>query len=341
MPSALDLLLSQLRRDLEREESPLRSQVILAYESAIYDLEHDLFNVTWLIEDAQSRGIEITPDWLYRQDRYKRLIAKAEEQMARFSQQALPIIEQTNMRGASLGGRHATPLLEAAGIQASFGTGINTPAVETLMQTMFRPGPIRDVLDSYGGNVTAVIRHHMGQGVIQGLSPREVVRNITRDLASGTNQARLSTLVRTEHMRAYRLSQGQHLEQVAHAIMDYQWNAALQPGRTCLACLSLHGTVSSERRGKNHPNCRCIETPRGYFTPERYRNTTTGADWFAAQPAAIQRKMMPSQAAFDAYKRGDVQMSDFLGEKHSDTWGTSVYERSGKEAIAVAERRRG
>lgn len=332
MASALDLLLSQLRRDLEREEGPLRSQMILAYESAIYDLEHDLFNVTWLIEDAQARGIDITPDWLYRQDRYKRLIARAEEQMARFARDAMPIIEQTNLRGARLGTMHGPSLLEAAGIRASFGTGINTQAVDILMQNMFREGPIRDVLDGYGGNTTAVIRHHMAQGVIQGLSPREVVRNITRDLASGTNRARLSTLVRTEHMRSYRISQAQMFEEYSHAIMDYQWNASLQT-RTCLACLSLHGTVSSEPRGKNHPNCRCIETPRGYFTPERYRNTTTGEEWFAAQPVAVQRAMMPSQASYEAYKSGDLTLRDFVGERHSEVWGDSVYQRSGIEAM--------
>lgn len=339
MPSALDLILSQLRRDLENAEAPLRSQVILAYETAVQDLEHDLFNVTWLIEDALSRGEDISPDWLYRQDRYKRLISKAEAQMARFADEALPIVEQTSRSGASLGARHATPLLEAAGIQASFGTSINTPAVDALYQLMFRrDSPIRDVLDSYGGNATAVIRHHMGQGVIQGLGPREVVRNIMRDLASGTNRARLSTLVRTEHMRVYRISQAQQLEQYRHAIQSYRWSCALQ-SRTCLACLAMDGELFDEPQYKMHPNCRCICVPQGLYTPDRYKRQS-GAEWFAQQPEATQRLMMPSQAAFDAYRRGDVTLQDFVGEKHSDVWGTTTYQLSGKEALKRAEARR-
>lgn len=337
MPSALDLLLSRLRRDLENAEAPLRSQMVLAYESAIAELEHDLFAVTWLIEDALSRGVEISPDWLYRQDRYKRLIDKAEAELARFSNQALPIIEQTNRSGVTLGARHATPLLEAAGIQASFGTTINTAAVDRLYQMMFRrDSPIRDVLDGYGGNATAVIRHHMGQGVIQGLSPREVVRNIMRDLASGTNRARLTTLVRTEHMRSYRLSQAQQLEPYSHAIKGYRWSCALQT-RTCLACLAMDGEVFDEPQTKMHPNCRCICTPIGYYTPERYQRQS-GAEWLAQQPESVQRGMFPSQAAYEAWKRGDVTLGDFVGEKHSDVWGTSIYQLSGREAMARGRR---
>lgn len=336
MPSALDLLLSQLRRDLERAEAPMRSQLILAYESAIYDLEHDLYYVTWLIEDAISRGEEITPDWLYRQDRYKRLIAKAEEQLSRFSDIAMPIIQDTTRNGITLGDNHSSPLLEAAGIRGSFGTTINTAAVDALYQMMFREGPVRDILDSYAGNATGVIRHHMGQGVIQGLSPREVVRNITRDLASGTNRARLSTLVRTEHMRSYRWSQATQLERFSHAIKAWRWSSAHQ-ARTCLACLALDGELFDEPQYTMHANCRCICVPVGYYTPERYQRQS-GAEWFASQPLATQREMFPSQASFDAFRNGDITLKDFIGQRHDDVWGTSIYQKSGKQAMAEAKR---
>lgn len=336
MPSALDLLLSRLRRDMENAEAPLRSQLVLVYETAIAELEHDLFNVTWLIEDAMSRGEDITPDWLYRQDRYKRLIAKAEEQLQRFSTEALPILEQTNFSGARLGARHVSPLLEAAGIQASFGTSINTAAVETIVQNMFRAGPIKDVLDSYGGNATAVIRHELAQGITLGKSPREVVRRIQDTLISGTNRARLTTLTRTEMLRSYRVSSAEMLKEFSHAIKGYRWSCALQT-RTCLACLAMDGEVFDEPQHKMHPNCRCICTPIGYYTPERYKRQS-GADWFAQQPEAVQRGMFPSQAAYEAYKRGELPLSAFVGEKHSDVWGSSIYERSGKEAMARAKR---
>lgn len=339
MPSALDLLLNQLRRDLEREEGPLRSQLILAYESAIYDLEHDLFNVTWLIEDARERGVDITPDWLYRQDRYQRLITKAEAQMARFAGEAMPIVETTFRQGAGLGVQHAPSLLEAAGIRASFGSSINVPAVDTIMQLAYRPGPVRDVLESYGPNAAAVIRHELTQSVILGKSPRQTVRDIQRTLASGTNRARLNTLTRTEHLRAYRLAQQETMRPYSHAITGWAWSASLS-SRTCLACMALHNQVFDEPQSTQHPNCRCVMRPLGRYTPERYRDTRTGEGWIRAQPEHIQRAMFPSEQAYQEFKANRLGLQDFVGHKHSDVWGTSVFERSGKDAITVAKRRR-
>lgn len=335
MPSALEFLLSQLRRDLENAEAPLRSQMVLAYESAVATLELDLYQVTWLIDDARNRGEEITPEWLYQQERYQRIIVKAEAQLARFSDDAMPIVESTFRSGARVGVPHGQSLLSAGGINVGFGTNINTQAVDVIYQTMFREGPIRDVLDSYGGNATAVIRHQMGQGVILGKGPREVVDEIMRDLISGTNRARLGTLVRTEHMRAYRGSLDQQFESYKSQIRRYRWVAAKQ-ARTCLACLALDGTESDEPRGKHHPNCRCLEVPLGRYTPDRYRTYQTGEAWFREQPASTQRAMMPSQAAFDAYQRGEIGLQDFVGHRHSDVWGESIYEMSGREVLAAS-----
>jgi hypothetical protein len=65
----------------------------------------------------------------------------------------------------------------------------------------------------------------------------------------------------------------------------------------------------------------------------------TGPDWFARQPAATQRAMLPSAEAFAAYQRGEVTLDDFRGVRRSRVWGTSYIQRSGVRAIARAKGR--
>src|SRR5690606_2170992 len=112
--------------------------------------------------------------------------------------------------------------------------------------------------------------------------------------------ARLEALVRTESMRAFR---GSLFDQYsAMGVERWRWTAA-HGSRTCLACLSLSGRTfpMSEPFMAAHVNCRCVPTP---VSPAV--SVESGPDWFARQPVATQRAMMPSDEAFDAWQNGDV-----------------------------------
>lgn len=332
-PSLLDLLLAQIRDDLGNAESPFRAQLMFSYDEAIRQLEYDLYRVLWVIEDAIMRGVDVSPAWLYQEARYRELIAKADTQLERWGDGALSALERTYRNGDVLAQTHAPRLLSGAGISASFGTNINTPAVEVLVQTLLRPeSPVRRVIESYGTNATKTITEHLIQGVIQGKGPREVVREIIDDLASGTNRARLSSLVRTEHMRAYRESLSYQYEPYSHAIKAYRWLSA-HDHRVCLACLAMDGEEFDEPQEIMHVNCRCICSVVGYYTPARYQREA-GEQWLLRQDPGVQRGMFPSQASYDAWRDGDVRLKDFIGTKDDPTWGTSIFQRSGKDVLS-------
>jgi hypothetical protein len=60
----------------------------------------------------------------------------------------------------------------------------------------------------------------------------------------------------------------------------------------------------------------------------------TGAEWFKAQPASVQREMMGDEA-WRAWKAGKVTLDDFVGVTKSKRWGESVGEVTLKDALAA------
>ncbi|MDQ3540253.1 MAG: phage head morphogenesis protein, partial [Chloroflexota bacterium] len=144
--------------------------------------------------------------------------------------------------------------------------------------------------------------------------------------------ARLESLVRTEMMRGFRNGLNEQYASMSHLISGYRWSAA-KSVRTCLACIARDGRVQKEPWDQMHVNCRCINSPvvKGVTIPYQ-----TGEDWFAQQSSERQQRMMPSRAAWEAYRDGGVRLQDFVGQRRSRAWGRSIYQKSGSEALGDA-----
>ena len=332
MVSVLEDAIARARRQIVRDEAPIRQRLHRAYRDALEALSSDLETVTTMIAEARHAGTPVSPDWLRRQDRYRQLIAHVEIEYARFAELGVRLLRDGQVAAVS-GGAHTAPeLLRAAGI-TTFGVTVNVPAVEQLVSALQPGSPVREVLEAYGPHVARIVNDELVAGIIEGRSPREIVRAIRQRAISGTNRARLESLVRTEMLRAFRGSLYEQM--VAHKRPGDKWRrTAAKDTRTCLACLATDGELSDDVPTRFHIRCRCIFhlVPKGSAIPyER------GVDWFARQSETTQLLMMPSVEAFNAYRRGDVTLMDFVGVKRSRVWGASIYQRSGRDAIARAK----
>lgn len=331
--SDLDDAIAAARRDIAREESPVRRALQDAYQNAVDELQGNLDAITRQIADARASGVEVTPDWLRRQMRYRTLMAQAEAEFARFSREGLRIVEGGRARAVSGGAAQAWELAAAAGaVRATTGmlANINTPAVERLVAALSDDSPLRGVLDGYGTRGRQVIEDALVQGVIDGTGPREIVRQIRRELGGRGTRARLEALIRSEMLRAF---EGSLFDQYAAMGLDkWRWSCA-KSTRTCLACLAMDGRVFPMRDPfmPRHVCCRCIPTP--YVESVAYE---TGEDWLRRQPEATRRAMLPSREAFAAYEAGEIGLGDFVGHRRSKVWGTSIRQRSGREALSHA-----
>lgn len=328
--STLSAAIRRTRAQIEREEAPVRRALARAYREALDNLSADLDAVTRMIAEARAAGIDVHPDWLRRQSRYRRLMAQAEAEFTRFAGEGLRILDAGHARAVSGGAASAVELMGAAGIEVGFGASVNVPAVERLVSAMQPGSPLRTVLENYGTNAMTVIERELATGVIEGRGSREIVRSIRRGIGGGANRARLEALVRTEMSRAFNSSLDEQYSRMGHVIRGYRWSAA-KSARTCLACLAMDGRIFKTYQHRQHVQCRCICTPVAYNSTVVYE---TGPEWFARQPAHVQRAMMPSGEAFAAYQRGEIGIPDFVAQKRDPVWGQSIRQRSGREALA-------
>jgi hypothetical protein len=62
----------------------------------------------------------------------------------------------------------------------------------------------------------------------------------------------------------------------------------------------------------------------------------TGSDWLARQPIETQRRILGNAGAA-AYRAGAVKLTDYVGQKYSDEWGSTRYARSLRNIVGVEE----
>lgn len=333
MPSPdLTRAIRTARRTIEQRESPIRQQLRAAYDRAANSLQGDLDRLTLEIRRARANGEDVNPDWLRRQARYRRLMDQAKVEFNRFSDDGLAILERGRFASISGGAHEAWELARATGATTGFDANINRNAVERTVAAFSEKSPLRGVLDRYGARGAQAIEEELLDGIIKGRSPREISRAIRRQLGNGYTKARLDTLVRTEMQRAFR---GSLFDQYAAMGLE-QWRWTATHGvRCCNACLAMSGRIFSMKKPfmPSHPGCRCLPSPHN---PDLSIPFETGPEWLARQPESTQAKMFPSRESFRAYREGKLKPQDFVGRKRSKVWGSSITERSGRQALKAA-----
>jgi len=217
-------------------------------------------------------------------------------------------------------------------VSAGFGT-LPTEAYTQLVGHLGNGSPLTELLDTIPGGSAASIGQRLTAGIALGLNARTIARQVAQ--VSGVPLDRALTISRTETMRAYRESTGIRYEENADVLDGWTWLAGLGP-RCCAACVAKHGSFHQlGERMHSHPNCRCIQAP--HLRETEKEPFETGDDWFARQDAETQEHIIGQRAAFEAYKRGDVALGDFVGVRHSRDWGSMVYQRSLTEMVGAQE----
>jgi SPP1 gp7 family putative phage head morphogenesis protein len=203
--------------------------------------------------------------------------------------------------------------------------------------------PLRTRLVQLAREGARAVADTMVAHVARGAAPIELARELRGAL--GVNLSKAQTIARTETLRAYREVTRRSYQTNAHIVQAWIWHAALT-SRTCAACWAMHGStheLSDTLDG--HPNCRCAMVPltKSYEelgvigVEENRRPVPMGPAEFARASSQTQRAILGDRA-YAAYQAGEVQLADFVGQKHSDEWGSMRYRRSLREAREAAAR---
>lgn len=349
-------LAAQFRRSLLMQERASALRMLEAYTVIYGRLRTDLDGLLDSLSAARAAGQDISPAWLYQEQRFRLLLDRTEREMRGFAEFAGR--EIATIQGAAvdqaidhaeqliLAGFGPAPQAALTQVSATLLTRLNRGAVQELVGFLSDGSPLSTLLDRYGTEARQAVERALITGVGTGLSPRETARLFRKAASTTLNDAlRVS---RTETMRAYREASHRSYEANADIMEGWVWHANLGDPHTCLSCVAMHGTVHRlTERLDDHPNGRCVPVVRtkswealGFEgIPDRRPAIVSGVDWFARQTPEFQLAAM-GPAKYAAYREGQVSLQDFVGRRYSSRWGSHRYERSLISIVGAREQRR-
>ncbi len=307
---------------IARREGQAAAAMVRQYGRIFEVLQKKLAAIRERILAAGDAGEEISPAWLFRQDRYHTLLAEVAAEMRRFAIYASDSISELQRDAVQTALDSVDAQFEGRGLAASWS---RLPAAEVEQQVGFvSAGPLKTLLDQIGPDARERVSALLVEAVSLGYNPRKVAQKIQSGLkgALAGGLTRALRIARTETMRAYREATHHQFSANADILEGWYWVATLGL-RTCPACLALHGTFHQlDERQAAHVNCRCtqIAALEGEASPVPQR----GPDWLQAQPEKFQRAFFAdTPGAFEAYQAGELSLEDFCGRRENRVWGPS------------------
>ncbi len=330
-------VIARFRAAVLAQEDAAALRLIQAYGPA---RERLIQQIDALVTAWQAAGT-LTATEITRFERAVALAEQVEAEIARLSAIANTEIVAGQQQMVALAGNHAralalvsVPASQVASI-ASAWNRVPTSAVEALVGRLSDGSPLNGWLAQFGPETSQRVAEALQEGVALGRNPRAVATRLTTEV--DISQVRLLNTTRTTMLDSYRSATLASYQENSDLGREWEWISA-QDERTCLSCIDNDGkrfplSVSFQ---PCHNACRCssIFVLDGIGTPKR----ELASDWFASQPAEVQQQMIP-KSAYDDFKSGQLQLSDFNTLRTDDRWGDRYQQATVAQAREAAERR--
>lgn len=350
--NALRAAVERHREALLRRERAAAGRMVRAYGAAWSRISRDLTGLTERIEEARASGEEVSVSWLYQVDRLEALRAAVEREIGEFAFAAEAVVTAEQRAAVEAALADSRELARAA-LGRAPGT-VEMPwnrlpreAVQDLVGALSDGSPLAALLAELPGRAGEGVARALTTGVALGRGPRELAREVRREL--GGNLARALTISRTETLRAYRESSRRSYGENSDVVRRWRWHAELGD-RTCASCLAMHGTEhETEEALESHVNCRCAMVPVPISWEElglagvpdtRPDPGPSGEEWLERQDDGVVAKILGPSGA-EAWQRREVSLRDFVHETYSSRWGITRRQASLQDALAAADRRAG
>ena len=297
------------------------------------NVQADLDHIVAKIAKARAEGEDLSPSWLYRERRYRTLMARLDTEVQVLLADTMDDVVRIQTSALQVGRQFAGTWLGVEGTMADW----SPEAMRGILGGLHDGSPLADLIQSVAGATTDAVKNVLVTGITTGKGVAWMTRQARRAL--DVPRWRTETIVRTESMRAFRHGTRQTFTEAAEAdaITGWTWVAALD-SRTCPACMVMHGTEHAiQETLDGHPNCRCVMVPNtpdwdeilgpGHGLPDTRPTIQTGKDWFNDQPEAVQKAML-GPAKWQAWKDGHITLDDVVRQDTSAAWGTHRREAS-------------
>lgn len=307
MPTALELA-AQYRAAVERADLAALNRLIRSYGTLTNALKH---RIDALVNAIAAEGM--TAAQVARSARYKELMAATLRELKKFETYAEVELTTAAETAIKLGGAHALGLMDALG--ATGGNGLPVDAIKSLLGFLDTDSPLYKRLHELAPFTAQQVSDKLLEAVAFGYNPRKTAGLILDALGHGLSSA--LRMARTVQLYSYREASRATYAANPDLVSGWVWAATLDD-RTCVSCLSMHGTIHKISETLNdHHNGRCAMIP---LTEAGNPLTTDAQAWFDAQPEETKRAQMGG-ALYDLYSSGKVEWGQMSKEHNDDVYG--------------------
>ena len=319
MPSEAYKLAEQYRNALADNNIQSIKLIVDAYQGMYRRLSDKIELLTYEIGNLEHP----TRAELMRLRRLTDLIAQVEEELSRYG-----VLEQANLsvyarQALERGLRESRALAEAQfaeyGIQASM-RGLTPQAVESLLGFLDPGGKLYQRIGKLAGETAARMRDNIIEGVMLGKNPRAIAAQIVKDLGLSLTSAMRTT--QTVQMYAYREASRANYYANRDIVEGWYWMSSLDPRRSCIACISMHGTFHTlEETLDDHYNGLCYMIPGVKGTPNQIE--VNGKEWFDALAPNKQAEIM-GRGVHKLYTSGQVGWDQLAVHREEEVYGSMI-----------------
>ena len=330
-------IINSFKRDIVRKDAERIELMLYRWLQVERALDNNINVLSQEIADRIiNEGRTPTAVQIMQMERYKALMNDANAEVSKYQRWANVQIKGWQADNFDDGRKMTDALFDAltpAGVDFAWNR-INKDAVEAIIGMCADGAPLFDVLKNRSINLIAVeaSSQKLIEAVALGYNPRKTAEMMAAGLTAGLEEALL--IARTEQARAFRYANDQVYKANRDMLNGWVWSAALDD-RTCASCWAMHGTLHAvDEELDDHPNGRCVKMPitkswreLGYDIDEVNPAVRPGAELFAELSPDRQANIL-SPAKLAAYNAGAIDITDLVGQKQSDVWGSTRYELS-------------
>lgn len=330
MPPAIVNAANIFKDQLRARESTAMSAMAGRWVGVMRQLDGEIAAIARTMADRRARGLEVTPGYIYRTERYSRLLIEANQEFEKYADFAAPLIERERdlfYRAGALHGGQLIDIMEG-GTGGTFDR-LTVGAVQNIAGYVSDGSPLRDLLSAAWPAAIEQTTSALVTGVALGYGPERIAKMMNRGMTNGLYRSMV--IARTETHRAYRENKLSTWRETG--IAGFQ-RVATHDKRVCAACLLAEGEfIPIHERMAEHPQGRCIMIPcRSRAEAHEWVN---GEEWLNTQPASTQKAIL-GKGRFEAWQAGKINLRDIPQEVYSDVWGSSLRARTLTELLGEA-----
>jgi hypothetical protein len=293
-------------------------------------------------------------DWLTSQNSALKSIEQSVRASAlTYGNESVKTVEDAQLKAMNAGLQDAENLTQEALFPASqLGVNpamlFNRPNPDAISQFVGRAGnghPLGDLFANFSQEATSAARQAMLMGLATGANPVSMAQGISQAL--GISRSRAITIARTEVLGSYRQAAHETYRANSDVLQGWIWSAG--GANPCAMCAGMDGTLHDLSEDlSDHPCGKCAPIPQtkswdeilgpygidasGLDETDIGRSYTSISEKFDSYSPARQREIIGTQTGYEAYKRGELTLKDFIGVRPaSDGFPSSYYQKSLKE----------